>query len=242
MSDADDFNLDDLFAEIDVASTPVDRTGIADLFEGREDYTTVPWLDRMLACRACRARDEARRVVPGSGPLDAEIAVVGQNPGEDEDAMGVAFVGRPGVELDTWLERLDLDRERVLITNAVKCHTARNRQPTPREATTCRDLWLRQEVETFANLRVLIPLGRPALQSLLGGAKQATPPAMQPWWTEVALDTDDARRLLVVPLPHPSYLLRSPGLRDRMYTEVLPTVRAYLMAQAPDVYTRAKRR
>lgn len=232
--------LDDLFNGEEPTNA---RAGMDDLFAGREDYTAVPWLDNMLACRACRARDEARRVVPGAGPLDAEIAIIGQNPGEDEDAMGVAFVGRSGSELDVWLEKLDLDRDKVMVTNACKCHTNRNRTPTAKEITTCKDLWLRQEIATFSKLQVVIPLGRAALQALLGAEKipGAAPAVMQPWWADIVLDTDDQRRLVMIPLPHPSYLLRSPNLRPKMYADVLPTVKTYLETQTPEVYQRARR-
>lgn len=236
-------DFDDLFDSISDEPAKPKSSALDDLFAGRDDYTTVPWMDKLLACRACRARDEARRVVPGSGPLDAEIGIIGQNPGEEEDAMGVAFVGRAGAELDVWLEKLNIDRDKVMVTSAVKCHTNRNRKPSAREITTCKDLWLRQEIATFSKLQVLIPLGRPALEALLGSEKLpgSTPAAMQPWWADVALDTDDTRRLLIMPLPHPSYLLRSPSLRDTMYADVLPVVKTYLETQAPEVYARAHR-
>jgi uracil-DNA glycosylase len=235
-------DFDDFWTSL--TEEPERATGaLDDLFEGRQDYNVVPWLDNLLACRACNARDEARRVVPGCGPLDAEIAIIGQNPGEDEDAMGVAFVGRSGSELDVWLEKLDLDRDKVMVTNAVKCHTLRNRTPTAREITTCKDRWLRQEIATFSKLAVLIPLGRSALQALLGSEKipGTAPAVMQPWWADIALDSDDTRRLVMMPLPHPAYLLRSPNLRDKMYADVLPTVKTYLETQTPEVYARARR-
>lgn len=240
MSQLDDA-LDDLFedsARKDAAGAALDDM----LFGHREDYTAVPWLDQLLACRACPARDEARRVVPGSGPLDARIAVIGQNPGEDEDEMGVAFVGRSGNELDTWLGKLGLDRSKVLVTNALKCHTARNRKPRPKEMAMCRDLWFRQEMATFAQVQVLIPLGRPALESLfsnMAGMPATLPAAMDPWWMEVGIDGGD-RTFWVMPLPHPLYILRAPNLRGRMYDHLLPTVKTYLHEQTPEAYERSR--
>lgn len=239
-------SLDDINAALDALFAAEEKHAAAGaelddiLFSGREDYTAVPWLDRMLACRACGARDEARRVVPGSGPLDARIAIIGQNPGEEEDEIGVAFAGRSGAELDIWLDKLGLDRGKVLVTNALKCHTARNRKPKPKEMLTCRDLWFRVELDTFTEVRVLIPLGRPALESLFGsmaGLPATLPAAMDPWWMEVDTEAEGGdRHFHVMPLPHPSYILRAPNLRPRMYDQLLPTVRGYLQEQTPEAY------
>lgn len=241
--DLDDFL--DAVVEDHARSVAADETLNDLLYSGREDYTAVPWLDRLLACRACPARDEARRVVPGSGPLDARIAVVGQNPDEAEDEMGVAFVGRAGQELDVWLDKLGLDRAKVLVTNALKCHTARNRKPRPKEMSTCRDLWFREELETFHAVQVLIPLGRPALESLfagMAGLPATLPPAMDPWWMEVAVDAVGGdRRFWVMPLPHPNYILRAPNLRPRMYEHLLPAVKSYLRIETPEAYARSRR-
>ena len=122
------------------------------------------------------------------------------------------------------------------------CHTARNRAPRPKELATCRDLWLRQEVLTFAAVKVVITLGRPALQSVLSEKLPANlPQVMTPWWADIALDSDATRTALLLPLPHPAYLLRSPIYRDKMYGEVLPTVKTYLTTHAPEVYSRARR-
>ena len=87
--------------------------------------------------------------MPGAGPLDAGIAFIGQNPGTDEDDAGIPFVGESGHMLDRWIRVLGLRRDRLLITNAVKCHTDRNRKPRKREMDTCQDAWLRRELESF---------------------------------------------------------------------------------------------
>lgn len=84
-------------------------------------YHEVPWYQQLLGCTACPARQEARRVVPGAGPLSAEICVIGQNPGVDEDEKGVPFIGKGGEEMSAWLRLLGLDRQKVLVTNIVKC-------------------------------------------------------------------------------------------------------------------------
>lgn len=198
-------------------------------------YAQVPWFADLLACGACSARAEARRVVPGAGPLSAEICVVGQNPGEEEDQRGTPFIGKGGDELNAWLRMLGLNRERLLVTNIVKCHTERNRAPTGKEIVTCESLWWKRELEAFSRLQVVISLGRPALFGLVGKLT-ALPDVMEPQWMVAEFN---ARKLHILPLAHPAYLLRSPTQRAPMYDRVLPEAKKYLQKEVPDVYQRA---
>jgi len=198
-------------------------------------YHEVPWYTQLLACTACPARQEARRVVPGQGPLAAEICIVGQNPGTDEDEKGVPFIGRSGDEVGVWLRLMGLDRAKVLVTNIVKCHTEGNRAPRPKEIETCESLWWKRELETFTNLAVVIPLGRPALLGLIG-KQPSLPDVMEPWWVKAAFGE---RELHILPLAHPAYLLRTPAARPVMYEKVLPVLRDYMRREAPHVYQRA---
>lgn len=192
----------------------------------------TPWLADLLACRACGCRAEAQRVVPGVGPREARVLVLGQNPGEDEDETGVPFVGRGGLELAAWLATIGLARSEIYITNIVKCHTARNRAPRPREASTCRDLWLEKELAHLPHVSVILALGRVAFEAILG--KLANPPqVLAPWAAEV---TRGSRILHVVWLPHPAFLLRSPHLKPQMTSTLLPWVRRYLQEKVPHVF------
>jgi uracil-DNA glycosylase family 4 len=201
--------------------------------------TFPPWVaTEQAACTACSARNEALRVVPGWGPLDAEIMFLGQTPGDEEDRVGQPFVGYVGDEFDEWLAALSLDRAKVFVTNAVKCHTIQNRVPRPIELATCKDLWLRRELETYDKVQVLIPLGRPALATIIG--KQAVLPGpLDPWHVKVLFEPA-ARELFVIPLPHPAYLLRTKANKPEFLNTTLPKVREYLDTLVPDIYTRAK--
>lgn len=73
------------------------------------------------------------RFVEGEGPLDADIMLVGQNPGVEEDRTGRPFVGRAGQYLDRVLSQSGLDRNRIYLTSIVKCRTPANRKPTREE-------------------------------------------------------------------------------------------------------------
>lgn len=185
----------------------------------------LPWVPALKACTLCTCRPEALQVVPGVGPTAAELLFVGQNPGEEEDRDGIPFVGRSGAEFEQWLALLGLTRNQVAITNAVKCHTTDNRQPRAGEIDTCVGAWLVKELEALPRLRFLLPLGKPALKGLVG--KDADQfPAME--FRSTVIEIAAGRSVTLVPLPHPAYLLRSPGLRPRFFADVLSEVRALL--------------
>lgn len=203
-----------------------------------EHLYEAEWYGQLLNCKACPARWEARRPVPGFGPVATEFMVIGQNPGEDEDIDGFPFVGKAGQELDKWLTVLGLDRQKIVVTNVCKCKTDRNRVPKPGEVKTCTELWLSRELTTCPNVQVILPLGKPAAEAILGAHARTAFGVMTPWWTEVEFA---GRRIHVVPLAHPAYLLRAPGQRPTMYNTVLPAVRDRLLAVVPDAYMRAKR-
>ncbi len=80
---------------------------------------------------------DAGRFVPGEGPKNARIMVIGQNPGETEDKEGRPFVGASGRFLNAILKRNNIAREDIYVTNVVKCKTPENRKPTREEIAAC---------------------------------------------------------------------------------------------------------
>ena len=75
--------------------------------------------------------------MPGVGPCPADIMIVGEAPGFNEDRQGEPFVGAAGKLLDTLLARIGLSRADVYITNVLKCRPPMNRDPMPNEAEAC---------------------------------------------------------------------------------------------------------
>ncbi|HKA51616.1 MAG TPA: uracil-DNA glycosylase [Candidatus Dormibacteraeota bacterium] len=128
-------------------------------------------LDRLHAqirvCRRCGLHATRTQAVPGTGPIDAEIMIVGEAPGFTEDVQGLPFVGPAGKLLDTLLQQIGLSREQVFITNVLKCRPPQNRDPMPNEAETCLP-YLRQQFALVRPKAVLI-LGRHALERMLPG-------------------------------------------------------------------------
>lgn len=116
-------------------------------------------------CGLCKARKQA---VLGVGDRQADWMFVGEGPGAEEDERGEPFVGQAGKLLDAMLSTIGIKRgENVYIANAVKCRPPGNRTPEPEEIATCRPYLVRQ-IE-LVQPKILVALGRPAVQTLLGG-------------------------------------------------------------------------
>lgn len=202
----------------------------------------TPLYSEIRHCEACPLRQEARRPVPGEGPLTAPIAFIGQNPGDKEDKDGRPFIGDSGDEFDDWLRVMRINRTRVYVTNLVKCHTTRNRPPLKTESAICRNQWLGHELALLPAVQVLIPLGKTASEAVLSDVttfpKRKLPTGLDAYWVRVRWP-ETGREFTVLPLPHPAFLLRAPGLREQLYRSTLPVVVAYLRKYFPEVYEAA---
>jgi uracil-DNA glycosylase family protein len=124
-------------------------------------------------CRACDLWRTGTQTVFGEGSEDAEVMMVGEQPGDREDLEGRPFVGPAGKVLDKALEQVGIDRDLVYVTNVVKHFKWRPRgkrrihqKPNIEEITACRP-WLESELE-LVQPRVLVCLGSTAAQALLG--------------------------------------------------------------------------
>jgi uracil-DNA glycosylase family 4 len=93
--------------------------------------------EQIRNCRRCRLWQTAKNAVPGEGPLNAKVMLVGQNPGTEEDRTGKPFVGRAGKFLNTVLNKICVEREELFVTNIVKHVTPKNRKPLPDEIAAC---------------------------------------------------------------------------------------------------------
>ena len=147
------------------------------------------------------------QLVPGEGPADAPVVLVGEAPGAREDAAGRPFVGSAGKFLDRLLEDAGLAREAVFITNVVKARPPGNRDPKPAEVAHHWP-WLEAQLEIIAP-RLVVPLGRHALNRFVPDAKIS---AVHGTVVEAG-----GRRLF--PLFHPAAALRNPTLRATLHDD-----------------------
>ncbi|MFQ5838170.1 MAG: uracil-DNA glycosylase [Thermoplasmata archaeon] len=118
------------------------------------------------SCTLCRLHENRTEAVPGEGPAEAAIILIGEAPGRQEDEVGHPFVGMAGRVLDEALEEAGLTRSDVFITNVVKCRPPGNRNPKADEMEACRPYLLRQ-IE-WVRPSVIVTLGIFGLRSLLG--------------------------------------------------------------------------
>ena len=119
------------------------------------------------ACVKCGLHATRTQAVPGVGPCPADIMIVGEAPGFNEDRQGEPFVGAAGKLLDTLLARIGLGRLDVYITNVLKCRPPQNRDPMPNEVESCSPYLARQLA--LIKPKVVLVLGRHALERLLPG-------------------------------------------------------------------------
>jgi DNA polymerase len=116
-------------------------------------------------CVKCSLAPSRTNVVFGSGSPDAEVMIVGEGPGQQEDEQGLPFVGRSGQLLDTLLGEIGLQRSDVYIANVVKCRPPRNRDPRPDEIDACKG-YLRRQMELI-DPAVVVTLGNFSTKLLL---------------------------------------------------------------------------
>lgn len=119
----------------------------------------------ILGCTRCRLAEGRTTVVFGEGDRDADLLVVGEAPGYEEDRQGRPFVGPAGKLLDKMLAAIGFRRDEVFICNVLKCRPPENRDPVADEVAVCRP-YLRQQVELVAP-KAICAFGRFAAQTLL---------------------------------------------------------------------------
>jgi DNA polymerase len=173
-----------------------------------------PTLSRLreaaAACRGCHLWVDATQTVFGEGPRTADVMLVGEQPGDQEDRQGHPFVGPSGRLLDEGLEAAGIDRRRVYVTNAVKhfkfvrielTRRRLHKKPNAAEVRACHP-WLEEEIRLIKP-RVIVALGATAAQALLGPRFKVTERrglAVPSEWAEIVIAT-----------VHPSSVLRAPG-------------------------------
>lgn len=121
-----------------------------------------------LGCTRCGLSQSRTRVVFGEGPLNAELLIVGESPGFNEDREGRPFQGATGMLLDRLLNSLELDRERVYLTTLVKCRPPGEapRPPRPSEIGSCRPYLMTQL--SAIDPKVVVAMGDLASRVLTG--------------------------------------------------------------------------
>lgn len=176
----------------------------------------------IFQCRKCRLGAGRHHAVPGEGPPGAQVMFVGEAPGAREDASGRPFCGRAGVYLDRMLALAELDRGAVFITGSVKCRPPGNREPRRDELATCREAWLKRQLELVA----------PGLVVTLGGVGLAQVAGPDHTLAEVRGSLIHADGRPVLPTYHPAAGMRFPRVARAMEQD-FETLRRLLAEDLP---------
>ncbi len=163
----------------------------------------------MGRCRRCKLYAGAKNLVCGEGSPNARLMFIGEAPGAEEDLEGRPFVGPAGQVLNNLLNKLNLNREEVYITNVVKRRPPGNRDPLPGEIEACLP-YLLQEIKAVRP-RVIVTLGKVATNALLGLKEPIS--GLRGRWQQY----DHIR---VMPTFHPSYLNRFPVERRKTWADM----------------------
>ena len=162
-----------------------------------------------LACRRCGLCETRHSVVFGQGAAHAEVMLVGEGPGANEDEQGLPFVGKSGQLLDHYLEAVDLSRDKnVYIANIVKCRPPQNRDPQPAESEACMP-WLREQFRLLKP-KIVVCLGRIAAQRMIRKDFSVTKEHGQLY---------EKGGILFMGTFHPAALLRSPQNKPAAFAD-----------------------
>jgi len=155
-------------------------------------------------CQACELATNCTQKVPGVGNHQADLLIVGEGPGHDEDIKGEPFVGRSGQLLDKMLATIGITRSQTFITNIVKCRPPNNRDPHVDEVQAC-DHYLQAQIKQIKP-KVILSVGRISAHSLLHSSEP------------VGRLIKKMHQLPGSEIPikvtyHPAYLLRNPSAK-----------------------------
>lgn len=159
-------------------------------------------------CTRCPLHKTRTNFVFGDGNENAEIMLIGEAPGQEEDLQGLPFVGRSGQLLNKVLAHFNMRREDVYIANILKSRPPNNRDPLPEEVEACIP-YLHKQIEIIAP-KVLLALGRVAGQNLL----QTTAPLK-----ELRGRFHTFRGIPLYITYHPAYILRNMSAIDQMIAD-----------------------
>jgi uracil-DNA glycosylase family 4 len=157
-------------------------------------------MEEVASCKKCLLHKTRTNPVFGKGPIDAEIMLIGEAPGREEDLQGIPFVGKAGKELDNILRAAGIEKDKVFITNVVKCRPPGNRNPQENEMMKCNPYLVKQI--QIIRPKVIVLLGNIALSLVTGSASGIT---------KMRGKTYEYMSYPAIPTFHPAYIIRNPG-------------------------------
>ena len=167
-------------------------------------------------CNKCKLCTNRTNIVFGTGNKNADIMLIGEGPGADEDREGIPFVGKAGKLMNKAFEGLSIERNNLYIANIVKCRPPNNRNPQDDEAENCLD-YLRNQV-ILVKPKIIVLLGSVALKNVLGKEYGIT--ASRGKWLE-------RKGILYMPTWHPAALLRDENKKIDFIKDLKQVIKRY---------------
>jgi DNA polymerase len=160
---------------------------------------------QITVCTKCELYKGRTHAVPGEGPTHAEIMLIGEGPGANEDKQGRPFVGASGKFLDELLSQAGVTRADVWITNVVKCRPPGNRDPEVVEIETCTTNYLDQQIK-LVNPSIIVTLGRHSMSRFIPDAKI----------TQIHGQMQKIGKRFIIPMFHPAAALHQQRFRPML--------------------------
>ena len=161
----------------------------------------------------CELKNHATQLVFSDGTSESQLMIVGEGPGQKEDELGKPFVGDAGMLLNKMLMAINIDRNKVYITNVVNYRPPNNRKPEPAEITRYSN-YLREHI-SIIDPKILILMGSSAMEALFGSKIKIT--KERGLWKEVIINN---KTFLCMITFHPAYLLRQPENKKYSWTDL----------------------
>jgi len=197
---------------LDLESVEAAQASAKSLAEGAA--TLAELATAMQAFEGCALKHTAANLVFGDGNPDAGIMFIGEAPGADEDREGKPFVGVSGKLLDRMIAAIGLDRTSAYITNILPWRPPGNRKPSPAEIASCLPFIARHIA--LVSPKILVLVGGTSTSNLLETSQGIT--RLRGRWKNYAGSGED---IPVMPIYHPAYLLRQPGLKREAWRDLL---------------------
>jgi len=171
--------------------------------------------EEVRVCKKCELYKNRTNAVFGKGPVDANIMIIGEAPGRDEDLQGIPFVGVAGKRLDDMLCAAGIEMSDVFITNVVKCRPPGNRNPQGYEIMKCNPYLIKQ-MEVIRP-KVIVLLGNIALSLVSGEASGIT---------KMRGKTLEYMSYCAIPTFHPAYVARNPNSEKTVVEDFKKAIRS----------------
>jgi len=181
-------------------------------------------------CTKCRLANTRTKVLCGEGPLHAELMLIAQAPGEQEDKKGRMFIGPSGKVLDELLKTIRIDRKEIYMTNLIKCILPKNRKPKSDEITACSP-HVDREVELIGP-NILVPLGYYATRYLF--EKYGIPLLSKAEFHEVYGNPLEVDGKTILPLQHPAAVCHDISIKNVMVANYRKILLIYTDRQKKD--------